>query len=466
MSRGVASRIAALAVAALTVWVTVRYWDARAWSMPFLEPWAFTVASCAGAWWVAAKMRAWNPSTVGRAALLAAVPLASVGGQGLVARFAFHEHRLGVVESAAVVAVAAIVGAYLGRTTGRHPNAPALLAVEALATWPLLDAYLGMRLPGMYDFRVYLGGGGRFLSGGEPYLNHVMLQLPPGPAADAFLYPPVLLPAAAIASRLPYGVAWILWAAILVACGAGALRLLGFPWRWAVLFLMFPPLVKGIDSGNVANIVFLLFAAGPLAGAGLVAGGLFKVQSGIPALWLVRERRWRELFAGVGFVIVLAGATLPFVGLDSWRSWIAGLAYRAASQVNVPILYGLSLAQYVPTALFVIAAAMAIVAAILVRGRKGLAALGLATVIASPTLWPHGFLLALPAALALDATFLWPVLALAVGGAGLWALPLAGTLALVGQWDARPRSEIAHPLGSGGIGPWSGSATAWRADRG
>ena len=88
------------------------------------------------------------------------------------------------------------------------------------------------------------------------------------------------------------------------------------------------------------------------------------------------------------------------------------------------------------------------------RGWRALAGLGLATIVVSPTLWPHGFLLALPAVLALDPLLLWPVLAIGVGGSGLWVLMVLGAVALVttSGGNVLP-GEPMHPFGGTG-GPW------------
>ena len=100
--------------------------------------------------------------------------------------------------------------------------------------------------------------------------------------------------------------------------------------------LAFPPVAIGFESGNVASLTFLLFAASVRTGGTLVIDLLFKTQTGLPALWLIRERRWRGLLAGVAALTAIVLITLPLVGVDSWRAWMDGLGYRATSQANVP----------------------------------------------------------------------------------------------------------------------------------
>jgi hypothetical protein len=185
---------------------------------------------------------------------------------------------------------------------------------------------------------------------------------------------------------------------------------------------------------------------------------MVKVQAGIAALWLVRERRWRDLLVGALVVLGLVLVTLPFVGLNSWSDWLVGLQMRAQSQENLPILYGLSLAQWIPLGIFIGGSVAAVSAALILPALRGLSGLGLASIVASPTLWPHGFLAALPAVLLLDAPILWLGLGIGVGGNALWVLPLLGAWALL-----RPRAgyislDALHPL-SGRTGPWGTAIT-------
>jgi len=149
----------------------------------------------------------------------------------------------------------------------------------------------------------------------------------------------------------------------------------------------------GFESGNVASLTFLLFALAYRAGGSLVVAGLFKVQSMIPALWLLRTRRWRGLIFGLVALAAIALVTLPMVGVDSWRAWFAALGYRAESQPAVISMFGFSDARFLPGTAFVALSVGVVAAALLFSGRRGLAALGLASIFASPSLWPHGFIL-------------------------------------------------------------------------
>jgi hypothetical protein len=311
---------------------------------------------------------------------------------------------------------------------------------------------------------------------------------PSTPGADFFLYPPPLLPVFAALSKVPEGPVDVAWVAFLIACAYKSYRILGLPRVWGLALLAFPPVAIGFESGNVASLTFLLFAAGARAGGALVVDGLFKTQTGLPALWLIRQRRWRAILAGAAVVAAVVLATLPLVGLHSWQDWWAGLGYRAASQAAVPALYGYSYAKEYPSWAFAAISAALVVAALLFRGRRGLAALGLASIFASPALWPHGFVFALPALLMLEnGAAVWLVLGAGSVGPNMWHLfnvawiavlaarrlpsgalhPLAGT---DGPWPnplaaQRTRSAASPTVRVGAIGPGSGGVSATNADR-
>ena len=389
-----------------------------------------------------------------------ALPASAVFGTALGgAWFAVAHLGLGAPDQATLRGAAVVgIGAFAGlamRGWWRRPlSAQLLLVAAALAAWGLSDAAIVGDGVGLYDFRVYLDGARHFFLGQPAYLDHVLVALPSSAGADSFLYPPPVLPVFAFLAGLPRRMADAIWLTALMASAIVAFRLLGLRWRWAFLLLAFPPLVKGMESGNVANLLFLLLAAAPIAGAGLLLGLFFKPQSAIAGAWLVRERRWRDLAMGVAIVLALCVLTLPLVGIDAWGRYFAGLGFRARSQVELPILYGDSLMQYMPTALFLAMSATSVALALLLRGRRLLAALGVASVVASPTLWPHGFLGALPAALALPTPLLWLALGVAPTTNGLWVLLILGAVALARDWShlAIPADSL-HPL-EGTSGPW------------
>ena len=370
----------------------------------------------------------------------------------------------------------------------RLPALGLILVVGIVVSWVLYDVWFWGHTNQLYDLDVYLGSAGRWLAGGQPYMTAPVTAWPSTPGADFFLYPPPLLPVFAALSKVPEGPVDVAWVAFLIACAYNSYRILGLPRVWGLALLAFPPVAIGFESGNVASLTFLLFADGARAGGALVVDGLFKTQTGLPALWLIRQRRWRAILAGAAVVAAVVLATLPLVGLHSWQDWWAGLGYRAASQAAVPALYGYSYAKEYPSWAFAAISAALVVAALLFRGRRGLAALGLASIFASPALWPHGFVFALPALLMLEnGAAVWLVLGAGSVGPNMWHLfnvawiavlaalrlpsgalhPLAGT---DGPWPnplaaQRTRSAASPTVRVGAIGPGSGGVSATNADR-
>lgn len=361
-----------------------------------------------------------------------------------------------------IVATAAIVAPLLllsrrpratASAVGAGPSALGLtLVVGIVVSWILYDVLYWSQTIHLYDLDVYLGSASRWLDGGQPYMTAAVTTWPTSAGVDFFLYPPPLLPVFAALSRLPEGFVAAGWVVFLVACAYKSFRFLGLPRIWSVALLAFPPVAIGFESGNVASLTFLLFVASFRAGGALVVEGLFKAQTALPALWLIRERRWRGILAGAAVLGAIVLVTLPLVGFDSWRAWWDGLGYRAASQAAVPSLFGHSYAGALPAAVFTALAAAFVGLALLFPGRPGLAALGLASIFASPSLWPHGFVFALPALLMLESgTAVLMLLGAGAFGPNMWLLFGGAWIAVVAA--RRLPSGSFHPL-AGTDGPW------------
>jgi hypothetical protein len=327
-----------------------------------------------------------------------------------------------------------------------------LLLAGIVASWVIYDILFWQQPNNLYDLNVYLGSAARWLDGGQPYMTAAVSSWPSGPQNDFFLYPPPLLPIFGLLSRLPDMPVALGFTAAMVACAYKAYRCLGLSRAYSLALLTFPPVMIGFESGNIASLTFLLFAVAVKSGGTLLVDGLFKVQTGIPALWLIRERRWRGVLAGAAVVLAIVLVTLPIVGLDSWRAWWDGLGYRAASQAEVPALYGFSYAKLLPGGVYSALCVAFLGLALIFRGRPGLAALGLASIFASPALWPHGFVFALPAVLMLESgAGVWLILGAGAFGPNMWLLFMAGWVAVLGA-RRMPAGRI-HPL-VGRDGPW------------
>jgi hypothetical protein len=404
------------------------------------------------------ELAVWTARTTGSRRSWMGLPSA-ISVFAIVVALAVSGYRLGwdapsILAASAVTAVAFSVGIALGIAGVRLTRLEFVLLVGVLALWIALDATYLSRQTHLYDLQVYLGSAARWLSGGSPYLTGPLTRLPAHAADDYFLYPPPLLPIFGLVSKLPSAAISIAWVSLLVGSGIAAFRAMGLNWAWCIALILFPPLVKGVESGNIVNLTFLLFIVGAKRGEALVVNGLFKVQSGLPALWLLRERRWRASAGGLGALAIIAIVTLPLVGVGAWQAWLDSLGYRAVSQTQVPILFGASLAKGLPGWAFVALSVGAVSAALLLlRGRRSLAGLGLASVVASPSLWLHGFVFAIPAVLDLESSALvWAVLGVSGFAYGAWSMIVIGALALLAAQRPRPDDAL-HPLaGKTGLG--------------
>ncbi|HEU0237161.1 MAG TPA: glycosyltransferase 87 family protein, partial [Candidatus Limnocylindrales bacterium] len=328
-----------------------------------------------------------------------------------------------------------------------------VLPLMALASFLLIDALELSRGNPLRDLRLYLLAGERFLDGVAVYRTAPLTALLDDPSLYPFLYPPPVIPIVALLAALPYPLVAGAWVLMSLAALVAGLRALGVRWQWIPLLLAWPGVFVGLWVGNVAIPAFLFLALALRLPALLALGPLFKVQLAIPALWLVRERRWAALAGGVGAVLIGVLVTLPIVGVGAWFDWWAGLRAFQASQAAFQGLYALALPRLLPYAAFLVVAAAVVGWALVGRGRDGLARLGLASVVASPSLYRHGFLSALPQVLRLDASLVWLVLGAGVTLNGLWLGVALAAAASVLDLIRRRGSDPLHPLGEDGLWP-------------
>jgi len=346
-----------------------------------------------------------------------------------------------------VWAIGAVVAVLVLRTArGRWEPIDALAAATTVAA--LLTDLVQFNGQLLRDLGIYLRAGEHFAAGSPVYLTGLVTEAPIDKTTYPFLYPPPALPFLAVLAALPEPIVagvWVLGSAALAILG---LRLLGLTLPWALAALLWPPMFQGLYVGNVAVPAFALFAAAPWFGAGLVLAAAFKAYSAIAALWLIRERRWRSLVLGAVILAALALVTLPLVGLDAWQAWLEGLRLYAASQPLVPALVGFGLGAYLPGLLPLALGIAAVGWAWLGRRLDGLARFGVATVVASPSLFTHGLLVALPAMLGLRPMALWLALGITsvAPGIGWW-------LAIVLVVAASAVPGLRRTTG----GPWPGA---------
>jgi Glycosyltransferase family 87 len=320
----------------------------------------------------------------------------------------------------------------------------------------------------MRDVDIYLKAGLHWRQGTEVYPSALITAVPRDLSNYPFLYPPVTLPLFGALSALPHRVAIVLWTGASVAAYVAGLRLVGLPWRWCAVMLAWPAFAQGLWVGNVAVPLFLFFAIAPWRPAALAVLPIFKIYSALASLWLLRRQHWRSLAVGVLGVAAAAAFTLPLVGVERWREWLTGLSIYTASQKFVPQLFGFGLGRFLPALVFVALAGTLVVLALRARDpRDQLARLGVATIVASPSLYSHGFLVALPGMLRLATPWFWLAFGITACLPNLmWVLSM---VVVVASWYVpRMRKTVAadawHPLNAG-VEPWAAAPRASSSPR-
>jgi len=285
-----------------------------------------------------------------------------------------------------------------------------------LPTWPL-----GV------DLEIPLRAVSRWSEGGQPYLASAF-TLPSGPGLP-YLYPPWLLPLLVPIASLPRTIVLVFWLAFVAAVAVWACRRFSVPW-WAVpLMFLWPPFAEGLATGNVQVIQLAAFAGlfyvpgrswelrpRLLAGRnenresrpqplgrdvldGVLAAGVgaFKYTQLLPLVWLLRPRA-RAAIIGAAALVAVAVATLPFTGIGIYRDWLDQLARAADPSWS---LAGNPLAFVVGRPLATAAALAAVAAMFFVRGRDAGAWVGIALLVAAPSVHGYGMLFLLPTLLLL-----------------------------------------------------------------
>jgi hypothetical protein len=411
-------------------WVAVSAWTARsAAARPAVEARAHVAAGLA--------------AIVVMAFLAAAVPLGLAGHSYIHAAA-----KVAIVGAVVSLAVAGVVVAWRIRRT---PTAVEVLIVLAVAA--MVEADVRMIAYGaLRDFGLYLRAGHAALDGNAVYTISSAVDYTRDNTLFPFVYPPPTIPLFEALAAIPVVAARALWLALCAGASIAGLRVLGVRWRWVPVLLAWPPFVQGIYVGNAVIPTFLFFVAAPLAGWLLAFGPVFKIQLGVPGLWLVRERRWRDLAIAFAIGVALILVTLPLVGLDSWRQWVQQLADVSSLTQRDPDIMGYSLHRWLGAGTAYGLAAAAVLVSLSRRRGDSLAGLGVASLVASPTMYAHGAIMGLPALLRLRAPLLWFALAMTstvVWQQGYWIALGLGFVALVVPrltHEHHPDSRH-HPIG-------------------
>ena len=340
-----------------------------------------------------------------------------------------------------------------------------LLAIGGIAE---LRAYMPLGI----DLEIPLRAASHW-SGGAPVYPAWAMQVQSGPDLP-YLYPPFLLPFLAPVAGLPREAVTDAWLVLCLATAVWTCRRLGIPWAAVPFVLAWPPFAEGLITGNVQTLCFAAFVAllyepggggerapirrdlarpgSALADArnGILAAamGALKVTQ-VPALMYLARRRFRAAAIGVVVLGLVCLATLPLTGVAIYGDWLAQLR-RAADPAWT--IGGVSLGRWIGMPDLAMTAA-GIALALAVRGRDSVAWLGIAMIVASPSVHGFAFLFMLPALLTLrrDLSICVAALFLGVYNAAAWWIAFGIVIAALvasNRWDWL-RARRADDAGAG-----------------
>jgi hypothetical protein len=279
-------------------------------------------------------------------------------------------------------------------------------------------------MPGT-DLEIPLRAASRWADGGTPYVASSFAET--SGTGLPFLYPPFVLPALSAIVGLPRPLVLGAWLVLLLAVAIWTCRRLSVPWPAVPVVLLWPPFMEGLVAGNVqvlqlAAFVALFFVPGRAwelrprswtrSGSsdgggrlgndtryGLYAAGIGAVKSTqlLALVWLLRLRPRAAIIGGAALAAV-ALAMLPLTGLQLYRDWMDQLG-RAADLSWAPA--GAPLDFMIGRPLALVAAGLAFGAMFFVRGRDAGAWVGIAMIVAAPSVHGYGMLLLLPTLLVL-----------------------------------------------------------------
>jgi len=294
--------------------------------------------------------------------------------------------------------------------------------------------------PAGVDLEIPLRAAAHWASGAQAYPPSAML-VKNGPDLP-YLYPPFLLPLLTPIAALPRAAVTDVWLIFCFVCAVWTCCRLAIPWPAIPFVLAWPPFAEGLITGNVQILSFAVFVAllyDPSDGVlrtrvlapgqdplnGLLAGavGALKVAQLLPVLYLARRRLRAALF-DVGALAGVVIATLPLTGISIYGDWLAQVQ-RAADPSWVAVGASLGRTFTIPD---VFPAALGVVMALSVRGRNSGAWLGVALLIAAPSIHGYTYLFLLPGLLTIRRDISIPVAAVFLGIYNVYAWWLPGLL--------------------------------------
>jgi len=282
-------------------------------------------------------------------------------------------------------------------------------------------------LPAGIDFEIPLRAASHWSSGMQAYPPSAML-VESGPNLP-YLYPPFLLPLLSPIAALPRTAVTDVWLAMCLLCAIWTCRRLGIPWIAVPFLLAWQPFAEGLITGNVQIFSFAAFVAllyvpgnGPpqqrefrppqdlMNGIAAAGVGVLKTTQLLPALYLAR-RRFRAAAMTVAVLAAVVLVMLPLTGIGIYGDWLAQLRRATDPAWTIGgVAFGRRVG--IPDILPVIAGTAM---ALSVRGRDSAAWLGIALLIATPSVHGYTFLFLLPGLLTIRRDVAIPVSALFLG---------------------------------------------------
>ncbi len=287
--------------------------------------------------------------------------------------------------------------------------------------------YVILGFPAGIDFEIPLRAASRWAAGSQPYPPSAML-VNGGPDLP-FLYPPYLLPFLAPIAGLPRDFVTGLWLILCAAAAVWTCRRLSIPWLAVPCIMAWPPFSEALVTGNVQILSFAAFVAllyepadgrarqrtlipshDALNGVLAAAVGVLKVAQMLPVLYLL-HRRWRAALIGVAALAALTIALLPLTGVSIYGDWLSQLRRAADPSWTIG---GVALGRSIglPDIALV---ACGIALALSVRGRDSAAWLGIAMLVATPSVHGYTFLFLVPGLLAIRRDFSFVIAAMYLG---------------------------------------------------
>ena len=287
--------------------------------------------------------------------------------------------------------------------------------------------YMILGFPAGIDFEIPLRAASRWAAGSQPYPPSAML-VNGGPDLP-FLYPPYLLPLLAPIAGLPRDFVTGLWLILCAATAVWTCRRLNIPWLAVPCIMAWPPFSEALVTGNVQILSFAAFVAllyepangrarqrtlipshDALNGVLAAAVGVLKVAQMLPVLYLL-HRRWRAALIGVAALAALTIALLPLTGVSVYGDWLSQLRRAADPSWTIG---GVALGRSIglPDIALV---ACGIALALSVRGRDSAAWLGIAMLVATPSVHGYTFLFLVPGLLAIRRDLSFVIAAMYLG---------------------------------------------------